>query len=121
MRALSFWIRPADDHEFLAVQRLGFAPQAAVSRRIGRIDRLRDDAFKTELAGVRQDEPAVACVVAVELKAGLFAISGSSSALRGAVTCGASVGRGLAGASLIRKPRSRLLGRVETHKETLVE
>jgi hypothetical protein len=55
----------------LAVQPFGFAPQAAVSRCIRRVDRLRDDALKPELAGVLQDEFAVTCLVAVELKARL--------------------------------------------------
>jgi hypothetical protein len=57
----------ADGNELLPVQGFGFAPQASVSRRVGRIDRLGDHALKTELAGVLQDEFAVACVVAVEL------------------------------------------------------
>ena len=82
MRPRSFRVGPADDNELLAVQRFGFAPQAAVSRRIRRVDRLRDHAFKTELAGVLQDEFAVACFMAVELKAGLVCDKGSSSALR---------------------------------------
>ena len=34
MRPRAFRIRPADDDEFLAVQGFGFAPEAAVSRRI---------------------------------------------------------------------------------------
>jgi hypothetical protein len=34
------------------VQRFGFAPEAAVARRVRRIDRLGDDAFKSELAGM---------------------------------------------------------------------
>jgi hypothetical protein len=38
---------------------------------MGRIDRLGDNAFETELAGVLQNEFAVAYVMAVELKAGL--------------------------------------------------
>jgi hypothetical protein len=39
MRPRSFLIRPADD-EFLAVERFGFASEATVARRVGRIDRL---------------------------------------------------------------------------------
>jgi hypothetical protein len=66
----------------LAIQRLRLAPKAAVARRVGGVDRLGDDALEAELAGVLQDEFAVAAVMAVELKAGLFATSGSSSALR---------------------------------------
>src|SRR4029077_1033664 len=66
-----FRVRPPDDDELLAAQGFGFAPQASVSRRVRRIDVLRDHALKTELAGVLQDEFAVACVVAIELKAGL--------------------------------------------------
>ena len=53
------------------IKRFGFAPKATVSRRVGRIDRLGDHAFEAELAGVLQDEFAVARLVAIELKAGL--------------------------------------------------
>ena len=60
MRPRSLRIRPADDDEFLPVQRFGFAPEAAVSRRIGRVDRLGDDALEAKLAGVLQDDLAVA-------------------------------------------------------------
>jgi hypothetical protein len=78
----SFWVRPADDDELLAVQSFGFAPEAAVARRVRRIDRLGDHAFKTELAGVLQDEFPVAGVMAIELKAWLVCNQRSSSALR---------------------------------------
>src|SRR5580692_5911667 len=67
----SLRIGPADDHELLAVERFGLAPQAAVSPRIGSVNRLRDHALEAELAGVLQDEFAVAGVMAIELKAGL--------------------------------------------------
>ena len=40
----------------LTIERFGFTPWAAVSRSIGRVDRLGDHAFKTELAGVLQDK-----------------------------------------------------------------
>jgi hypothetical protein len=46
MRPRSFGIGPADDNELLPVQRFGFAPQPAVSRRIRRVDRFRDHALK---------------------------------------------------------------------------
>ena len=59
-----------------------FTPEAAVSWREGASIVLDHDTFNAELAGVLQDEFAVACVVAVELKAGLVATKGSSSALR---------------------------------------
>ena len=71
IRPRSFRVRPADDNELLAVQRFGFAPQATISRRVRRVDRLRDDALKTELSGVLEDELAVARFMAVELKPGL--------------------------------------------------
>src|SRR5580698_3649650 len=84
MRSRSFRVGPADDHELLAVQPFGFAPKAAVSWRIGRVDRLGDDVLKTKLAGVPKDQFAVTRLMAIELKAwpGLSAINGSSSALR---------------------------------------
>ena len=69
IRPRSFRVRPPDDDELLAVQRLGFTPEASVSRRIAGVDRLRDDAFKAEFACVLQDEFAVAGIVAVVLKA----------------------------------------------------
>jgi hypothetical protein len=78
----SLRIGPADDHELLAVERFGLAPQAAVSPRIGSVNRLRDHALEAELAGVLQDEFAVAGVMAIELKAGLVCYQRSSSALR---------------------------------------
>ena len=76
IRPRPFRVGPADDDELLAVERFGFAPQAAVSRRIGRVDRLGDHALEAELAGVLQDEFAVAGVMAVELKAGLVCDQG---------------------------------------------
>jgi hypothetical protein len=76
MRTRSFRVRPADDDELLAVQGFGFAPQASVSRRIGRVDRLRDHALKAELAGMRQDELAIAGLMAIELEAGLVCHQG---------------------------------------------
>jgi hypothetical protein len=42
-----------------------------ISRRIRSVDRLGDNAFKTELAGVPEDEFTVTCLMAIELKAGL--------------------------------------------------
>jgi hypothetical protein len=71
MRPRSFRIGPADDNELLPVQGFGFAPQTAVSRRVRRVSRFRDHAFKTKLAGVLEDEFAVTGLVAVVLKAGL--------------------------------------------------
>jgi hypothetical protein len=52
MRPRSFRVGPADDDELLAVQPFGFAPKAAISWRVVRVDRLGDDALKTELTGV---------------------------------------------------------------------
>jgi hypothetical protein len=40
MRPRSFRLEPAEDNELLAVQRVGFAPQSAISRRVGRVDGL---------------------------------------------------------------------------------
>jgi hypothetical protein len=71
MRPRSFRVGPADDDELLAVQPFGFAPEAPVSRRVGRIDGLGHHPFEAELAGVLQDKLAVACVMSVELKARL--------------------------------------------------
>jgi hypothetical protein len=41
-----------------------------VSDRIGRVDRFGNDALMPKLAGVPSDQLSVACLVAVELKAG---------------------------------------------------
>jgi hypothetical protein len=71
MRTRSFRVAPADDDELLAVEPFGLAPQAAVSRRVRRMERLRHHALKTELARVLQDEFAVARLMAIELKAEL--------------------------------------------------
>ena len=71
MRPRAFRVGPADDDELLTVQRFGFAPEAAVSRGLGSVDRLGDDALETELAGVSQDKLAVAGLMPVELKARL--------------------------------------------------
>ena len=71
MRPRSFGVGPADDDELLAVEPFGFAPQAAISRRIGDVNRLGNDALETELIGVSQDEFAVASLMSVELKARL--------------------------------------------------
>jgi hypothetical protein len=70
IRPRSFGIRPADDNELLAIERFGPAPEATVTRRIRRVDRLGDHAFETELAGVLEDEFAIACVMTVELEPG---------------------------------------------------
>jgi hypothetical protein len=51
----------------LAVEPFGFAPESTISWSVGRVDRLGYDTFKTELAGVLQDEFAVAGFMAVEL------------------------------------------------------
>jgi hypothetical protein len=67
MRPCSFRIRPADDDELLAVQPFRFAPQAPISRRVWSVDGLGDDTFKTKLAGVLQDEFAVAGRMSIEL------------------------------------------------------
>ena len=48
-RARPFRIGPADDHEFLAVQKLGLDPDAAVAGQVGLVDLLRDHAFDAEL------------------------------------------------------------------------
>jgi hypothetical protein len=71
VRPRSFRVGPPDEDEFLAVERFGFAPEAAVPRRVMRIDRLRDHALEAELAGMFQDEFAIAGLMAVELKARL--------------------------------------------------
>jgi hypothetical protein len=71
MRPRSFRIRPTDDNELLAVQPFGFAPEARVSWRVRRADCLRNYALKAELAGVPQNEFAVAGLMAVEPKARL--------------------------------------------------
>jgi hypothetical protein len=71
MRSRALRIGPADDDELLAVEPFGLAPKAAVSWRIGRVDRLGDRAVKTELARVLEDKPAVAGLMAVEQEAGL--------------------------------------------------
>jgi hypothetical protein len=63
-------LHPNDD-ELSAVEPFGFAPWAAVSRRIRRVDRLGDRALKTELAGMPPDEFAVASLMTIELNAGL--------------------------------------------------
>jgi hypothetical protein len=60
----------------LSIKRFGFAPQAVVSWRVRRIDGLGDHTLETELASVLQDEFAVACMVAIELKAGLVGDQG---------------------------------------------
>ena len=70
MRARAFWIGPADHDEFLSVEAFGFAPEAAVARRIGRVDRLGDDALEAQFAGVLEDKLAVAGDVVIVLKAG---------------------------------------------------
>jgi hypothetical protein len=72
IRPRAFRVRPADDNELLTVEPFGFAPQASVSRGVGRVDRFGDDALKTELASVLEDEFAVACVVTIKLKAELI-------------------------------------------------
>ena len=71
MRSRAFRVGPANYYEFLAVKPFGFSPKAAVSWRIGRVDRLRNNTLKTELAGVLQDQFAIACLISVELNAGL--------------------------------------------------
>jgi hypothetical protein len=48
MRPRSFRVGPADDDKLLAVEPFGFPPKAAVSWRIRGVDRLGDDALKTE-------------------------------------------------------------------------
>jgi hypothetical protein len=53
--ARSFRISPADDDEFLAIETFRFAAEATVSRRIGRINRLGNDALKPKLARVLAD------------------------------------------------------------------
>jgi hypothetical protein len=68
MRPRSFRIGPPNDDELLAVQRFGFASKAAVSWSVGRVNRLGDHALKTKLAGVLQDEFAVAGIMSIELK-----------------------------------------------------
>ena len=70
VRARSFWVGPADDNEFLAIEAFGFAPQAPVSWRIRCIDRLGNDALEPELACMPADKLAVAGLAVVELDAG---------------------------------------------------
>ena len=68
MRPRSFRVAPADDDELLPVEPFGFAPQPAISRRVGRVDRLGHHALEAELARVLQDQFTVASLMAVELK-----------------------------------------------------
>ena len=70
MRARAFRIGPADHDKFLSVEAFGFAPVAAVARRIGRVARLGDDALEAHFAGMLADKLAVAGHVVVLLKAG---------------------------------------------------
>src|SRR5260370_2691619 len=51
----AFGIGPAHNHELFAVQAFDFYPQAAIARRIGRIDALRDDPLYGELACLSSD------------------------------------------------------------------
>jgi hypothetical protein len=51
MRPRPFRVGPADYNEFLPIETFRFAPQASISGRVGRIDRLRHDAFQTKFAG----------------------------------------------------------------------
>jgi hypothetical protein len=70
MRPRSFRVSPADDNELLTIEAFGFAPEAPVSRRIGRVDGLRNDAFEPKPAGMFADKLAIARLVVVELEAG---------------------------------------------------
>jgi hypothetical protein len=70
MRPRSFRVSPADDCELLAIEAFGFAPEAPVSPRIGRIARLGNHAFEPKSAGMSPDKLAVAGLVVVELGAG---------------------------------------------------
>ena len=45
MPARSFRVGRADDHEFLAIEAFGLAPETPVLRRVGRIGSFGDDAF----------------------------------------------------------------------------
>ena len=45
----TLWLGPAHDDEFLAMQALGFEPQAAFTRHIGRIRALGDDPLHAQL------------------------------------------------------------------------
>jgi hypothetical protein len=82
MRPRPFRIGPADDNELLAVQRFGFAPQPAVSRRVGRIDRLGDQASKPSLPACSRMSSPSPVSWPLYRRPGLFATSGSSSPLR---------------------------------------
>src|SRR5688500_5401544 len=52
MRARALRIGPANHDEFLTVQALDLAPDAAVARLVGAVQPLRDDALDAELAGM---------------------------------------------------------------------
>jgi hypothetical protein len=78
----AFRVGPANDNELLAIKPFGFAPKAAISWRVWRVGCLGGHALKTKLARVLEDELAVACVMAVELKARLFVSNGARSPLR---------------------------------------
>src|SRR5260370_30277647 len=70
MRSRSFWVGPADDNEFLAIQAFGFEPKTLVPWRIGRIDHFGNDALEPKLAGMLSDKLAITPLMVVELKAG---------------------------------------------------
>src|SRR5271156_5926339 len=59
-RARALRIGPADNDEFLAVQKLGLDPDAAVARQVGLVDLLRDHAFDAELRPFLGDARAIA-------------------------------------------------------------
>jgi hypothetical protein len=49
----SLRVGPSNDHELLAIEALRLEPDPTVARSIGSIGELWDDAFETELAGLR--------------------------------------------------------------------
>ena len=68
-RARPFRIGPADDHEFLPVEKLGLDPDAAVAGHVGLVDLLRDHALDAELRPFLENVRAVADDMAAEAEA----------------------------------------------------
>jgi len=66
MGAGAFGVRPPDDDELLAVERLRLDPHAAIAGSVGLVHCLRDDAFEPMLCGPRVDPRSVAYHVAAE-------------------------------------------------------
>jgi hypothetical protein len=56
----SLRVGPSNDHELLAIEALRLDPDAAVARSVWSVGALGDDAFETELAGLRAELRTVA-------------------------------------------------------------